>query len=319
MTCADWELWRALAAVADNPADARTAARALGFPAPDPAEHTEVFVLNCPPYAEIHLGAAGGIGGDGADRVAGFWRAIGLDPPAEPGHLSSLLVLYAHLGEAATSVRSAVAAEALGRARAVLLWEHLWSWAPNWLDAIIDLGTETLREWAALMRAALEREARSQPGADVLPAALREAPPPVEPGCDLDTLLDGLTSPLRAGFVLTRTSLARIAQQSGAGYRIGERRFALRAMLEQDREASLAGLGAEARRWSDRQARRLTLDASSAWWARRSAHTAAELTGVPPRAFGDVTPTRPPRRPPRSRMAPRHAGSAVDLRSSPSA
>jgi TorA maturation chaperone TorD len=281
VTSGNWELWRALAAVADNPADARTAARALGIPAPDPAEHTEVFVLNCPPYAEIHLGAEGGIGGDGADRVAGFWRAIGVDPPAEPGHLSSLLVLYAHLGEAATSVRSDVAAEALGRARAVLLWEHLWSWAPNWLDAITDLGTETLGGWAELARAALEREARSQPGAHLLPAALRDAPPPVELGCDLDALLDGLTSPLRSGFVLTPTGLARIAQQAGAGYRMGERRFALRAMLEQDRRAILAGLGAEARRWSARQARRRTLDAASTWWARRSAHTAASFAGVP--------------------------------------
>ena len=277
MTAGDSELWRALAAVADNPADAWTAASALGIEAPDIAEHTEVFVLNCPPYADIHLGAEGGIGGEGADRVAGFWRAIGLDPPAEPGHLSSLLALYAHLGEAAGSVRHAAAATALHRARSVLLWEHLWSWVPNWLDAVSDLGTETLGGWADLMRAALEREARSQPGGHLLPAALRDAPPPVEPGCHPEEPLDALIVPIRSGFVLTRTSLARIAQQAGAGYRMGERHFALRAMLEQDHRAVLAGLAAEASRWSARQARRPTLDAASAWWARRSAHTAARL------------------------------------------
>ncbi len=182
MTAGDSELWRALAAVADNPADAWTAASAW-LEAPDIAEHTEVFVLNCPPYADIHLGAEGGIGGEGADRVAGFWRAIGLHPPAEPGHLSSLLALYADLGEAAGSVRHAAAATALHRARSVLLWEHLWSWVPNWLDAVSDLGTETLGGWAELMRAAREREACSQPGGHLLPAALRDAPPPVEPGC----------------------------------------------------------------------------------------------------------------------------------------
>ncbi|HVA73827.1 MAG TPA: molecular chaperone TorD family protein [Acidimicrobiales bacterium] len=279
MTTGNWELWRALAAVADNPADARTAAGALGIPVPDPAEHTEVFVLNCPPYASIHLGAEGGIGGEGADRVAGFWRAIGLDPPAEPDHLSSLLALYAHLGEAGASVRHAVTAEALAHARAVLLWEHLWSWVPNWLDSVTDLGTETVGGWAELTCAALQREARSQPRGHLLPAALRDAPPAVEPGCHTEDLLDALISPLRSGFVLTRTSLARIAQQAGAGYRLGERRFALRAMLEQDRRAILTGLGTEAGRWSARQARRPTDDPATKWWARRSAHTAAILAG----------------------------------------
>jgi TorA maturation chaperone TorD len=279
VTTGDGELWRALAAVADNPADAQTAAGALGIRAPAPAEHTEVFVLNCPPYAEVHLGAEGGIGGEGADRVAGFWRALGLDPPSEPGHLSSLLALYGHLGEAAAGVGSAAAAEAVGRARAVLLWEHLWSWMPNWLDAVADLGTETLGAWAELTRAALEREARSQPGGHLLPAALRDAPTPVESGCHLQDLLDALVIPLRSGFVLTRTSLARIAHQAGAGYRMGERRFTLSALLEQDRQAILVGLGAEARRWSARQARRPTFDAASAWWASRSAHTAVTLAG----------------------------------------
>ena len=47
-----WELLRALGAVADDPADARHGrAAALGLAEPGAAEHTEVFVLNCPPYA----------------------------------------------------------------------------------------------------------------------------------------------------------------------------------------------------------------------------------------------------------------------------
>ncbi len=282
MTAADWELWRALAAVADNPADARTAAGALGIPAPDPAEHTDVFVLNCPPYASIHLGAEGGIGGEGTDRVAGFWRALGLDPPAEPDHLSALLALYAHLGEASSGVRRAATAEALGRARTVLWWEHVWSWVPNWLDAVTDLGagplnTGPLGAWAGLMRAALEREARSHPGRNVLPAALRDAPPLIKPGGEVEDLLDALISPVRCGFVLTRTSLARIAEEAGTGYRLGERRFALRAMLEQEGREILAVLGAEAARWSSRQARRSAGDAAGLWWARRSARSAGQL------------------------------------------
>ncbi len=145
----DRELWRALGAVADNPQDARAATEALGLPIPNPAEHTEVFVLNCPPYASTHLGPEGGIGGDAADRVAGFWRALGLDPPHEPDHLASLFALYGHLGEAAAQVRRPATAAALARTRAVLLWEHLWSWLPNYLDAVSDLATQTLGTWAA--------------------------------------------------------------------------------------------------------------------------------------------------------------------------
>ena len=70
--------------VADNPQDARAATQALGLPIPTPASYTDVFVLNCPPYASTYLGPEGGIGGDAADRVAGFWRAIAVSPPAEP-------------------------------------------------------------------------------------------------------------------------------------------------------------------------------------------------------------------------------------------
>ena len=78
MTRGRWELFRALGAVAGEVADAGTACAALGWTGPGNAEHTEVFVLNCPPYASVYLGAEGGLGGEGTDRVAGFWRALGL-------------------------------------------------------------------------------------------------------------------------------------------------------------------------------------------------------------------------------------------------
>ena len=62
-------------------------------------------MLNCPPYASVYLGPDGALGGEGADRAAGFWRASGLTPPAEPDHLTALLALYASLGEAAARRR----------------------------------------------------------------------------------------------------------------------------------------------------------------------------------------------------------------------
>ncbi len=172
-----WELFRALGAVAGDPADARTACAALGWAGPGNAEHTEVFVLNCPPYASVYLGAKGGLGGDAADRAAGFWRAIGLAPPAEPDHLAALFGLYASLGEAAGDTRTTTTADALARARHALFWEHLWPWLPGYLDAVTDLGAPGLAPWAHLARRALLAERGAHPGG-WLPLALREAPEP---------------------------------------------------------------------------------------------------------------------------------------------
>ena len=280
-----WELFRALGAVAGDPADARTACAALGWAGPDNAEHTEVFVLNCPPYAAVYLGAGGGLGGDAADRAAGFWRAIGLAPPAEPDHLAALFSLYASLGEAAGGARTAATADALTRARHALFWEHLWPWLPGYLDTVADLRAPGLAPWARLARRALLAERGAHPGG-WLPLALRAAPEPGPAPDNLDPLLDLLVTPVRSGFILTRRSLAAGAKVAGAGYRIGERRFTLRALLEQDPAGTVSWLAGEATRWSRRHAAppagqdvgRRRRDIVQSWWARRAGHTARILT-----------------------------------------
>ena len=275
-----WELLRALGAVAGDPADAGPACAALGWTGPDNAEHTELFVLNCPPYAAVYLGAAGGLGGEAADRAAGFWRAIGVAPPAEPDHLTALLSLYASLGEAAGGTRSAATADALTRARQALFWEHLWPWLPGYLAAVADLGTPALASWARLAGRVLAAERGTHPGG-WLPLALRAAPPgPAGPG-GLDDLLDVLTCPVRSGLILTRRGLAGGAAAAGAGYRVGERRFTLRALLGQAPAETLGWLAGEAARWSRRHAGqgdgRRGGDLVQAWWARRAGRTARIL------------------------------------------
>jgi len=272
MTEGRWELLRALGAVADNPADAASASEALALPRPDVAGHTEVFVLNCPPYASAYLGAEGGLGGEGTDRVAGFWRAIGLSPPTEPDHLAALLGLYATLGEAAQDSRRPATAAALTRARHVLLAEHLWPWLPGYLDAVAGLGIPALADWACLAGRALLAEYRPHRGGQ-LPLAQRAAPPPISVGRPLTDMLDALTAPVRCGFILTRRRLAAGARDMGAGYRIGERRFALHAMVEQAPAEALRWLAAEAARWSQRHTAWAPGDPVQQWWARRTAHT----------------------------------------------
>jgi hypothetical protein len=278
------ELFRALGAVAGDPADARTACAALGLPVPGHAEHTEVFVLNCPPYASVYLGAEGGLGGEAADRAAGFWRAIGIPPPAEPDHLTALLSLYARLGEAAGETTALPTAGALTRARHALFWEHLWSWLPGYLDAVGDLGTPALASWARLAGRALLAERGGHPGGR-LPLALRAAPVPAAEPAGMGDLLDLLTAPVCSGFVLTRRRLSAAADAAGAGHRIGERRFTLRALLEQAPAETLGWLAGEAARWSRRYAaaagrsggRPRGRDLSQAWWARRAGHSARIL------------------------------------------
>ena len=285
------ELLRALGAVAGDPADARTACAALGLPVPGQAEHTEVFVLNCPPYASVYLGAEGGLGGEAADRAAGFWRAIGITPPAEADHLTALLSLYARLGEAAGQTRVPATAGVLTRARHALFWEHLWPWLPGYLDAVDDLGTPALAPWARLARRALEADRGDHPGGR-LPLALRVAPAPAtEPG-GMSDLLDMLTAPIRGGFVLTRRRLSAAGAGAGAGHRIGERRFTVRALLEQDPAGTVSWLAGEAARWSERHAAEPAgqdgpqrgRDIVRAWWARRAGHTARILAAAADRA-----------------------------------
>jgi hypothetical protein len=281
-----WELLRALGAVAGDPADAVKVLSALDLPGCDDAAHTAVFVLNCPPYASVYLGAEGGLGGSAADRVAGFWRAIGLAPPAEPDHLTVLLSLYAQLGERweeADRASDSQATAALGHARQALFAEHLWTWLPGYLAAVADLGTPALSTWASVLGRALaaEHAGSSQAAAPpALPLALREAPAPVDAGCSLGELLDVLTAPVRSGMIVTRQALAVIAGRAGAGHRIGERRFALRAMLEQEPDGTRGWLAEEASRWAKRHRAAAPHDPVQQWWSTR-ARTTAEVLSAP--------------------------------------
>lgn len=224
------ELWRALAVLAERP-DARVA-DALGLPrAPSAEEHADVFLFQLYPYASVYAGAEGMLGGESRDRVAGFWRALGLVPPAEPDHLAALLGLYA-----------ALEPEEWRRA---LLWEHLLSWLPPWLAKLDELAGEPYRAWGRLLREALAEEARRLGGQELLPLHLREAPP-----LELGDLLDGLLAPVRSGLILVRDDLRRAAVELDLGLRVAERRYVLRALLSQDAPATLAWLAEEARRWS---------------------------------------------------------------------
>jgi len=280
------DLLRALGSVPlSPPPHCQPVLECLGLPATTGAEHTAVFVLNAQPHAAIYLGEEGKLGGEGLDRVAGYWRAIGLVPPPDADHLGVLLMLYAELADAETTARKEATRHRLRHVRETLLTEHVWSWAPGYLTLVSGLGVPALSDWARMTRSALHREARSL-SSPALALALRTAPEPVRLPTGRDQLLDALVSPARSGILLTSDDLHRAAAVTALGYRAGERRYSLAAMLDQDPPLTLGWLAGHAHRWAGLHASQPPVpgDDPRQWWARRAAGTAGTLQRLQVRA-----------------------------------
>jgi hypothetical protein len=261
------EVLRALAVLLEAPvAEHAAIAAALELPAPPAAdEHTDTLVFQAYPYASVYLGSEGMLGGEARDRIAGFWRALGGEPPGEPDHLSVLLAGLAALAGEPRPVRGA------------LFWEHIASWMPPYLAALGRIGAPFHAAWAALAGEVCRELAGELGPPPREPLALRAAPGlPREPR-DGDELLAALLAPVRTGAVVVRDDLARAAADLGLGLRAGERRFALRALLGQAPAAMLGWLAAEARRQAEAL---VDLPPVTAWWAARAraaAHWLDEL------------------------------------------
>ena len=189
------ELVRALATLVEPPsADRRAVEDAIGMPqSPSAEEHTDLFVLQLPPYASIYLGAEGMIGGEARDRVAGFWRALRLHPPAEPDHLAALLGLYATVSELAEVEAEPARRVLAGRAAAALFWEHLASWLPIYLRRAGELFDGPQRRWAALLGAVVAADAERWGPPSAIPLHLRDTSPLVEDDLARDRIVRALS------------------------------------------------------------------------------------------------------------------------------
>ena len=273
-------LLRALSRLAEPDPDPELC-ELLGLPPPPPADVcTQVFVLESHPFASVHLGPQGMLGGEASDRVAGFWRTLRLDPPPDADRLSRLLDLYAGLG--AEELQSAGhRRHAVGSARAALFWEHLASWVPSYLGCVTHIGGAFYRSWATLLVEALAGEACTVPQRAQLPSALSRAAPPCDAGTR-QALLDGLLAPVCSGMVVTRAELVQAGSELGLGVRLGERRYTLGALLDQDGPATLRWLASLATQW-ERRHQELHPDALAGvgeWWAGRARHTAGVLAAA---------------------------------------
>ena len=257
------ELLRALAALAEPPApeSARLAlALDLGEP-PTGAEYADVLVFQLYPYASVHVGPEGMLGGEARERVAGVWRALGHTPPPEPDHLAALLGLYASLAQRARDAGGAPAVLA-EESRTALLHEHVAPWAFSFLARCCELATGFYARWASLLAVVLEGEVRRSSGwrERDLPVHLRLAPALGDPReSDAKAFVPTLLAPVCSGVILTRADLARIAAANDLGLRAGERRYALEHLLGQAPSVVLSALADEARR-------QCTLHAERADW-----------------------------------------------------
>jgi hypothetical protein len=252
------EVLRALAVVAEGGEGLERVAAALDLGRPiDMAAHVELFDFQLYPYASVYLGAQGMLGGEARDRVAGFWRALRLDPPTEPDHLASLLGLLVTLEEQAATEPEPARHALLEQAGRALLWEHLLSWLPLWIERAIERTDGPLRRWAELLFQTMTALASALGPPSTLPAALACAPTGLSAEeVRGEGLAAALLAPVRTGVIVLREDLRHLAGDLDLGLRAGERRFAMQSLLEQDRAGTLtwmaqfiAGQASRTDRW----------------------------------------------------------------------
>ncbi|MDT5122427.1 MAG: hypothetical protein QOC96_1909 [Acidobacteriota bacterium] len=277
------ELFRALAVLAEPPTvKAARVAETLGLGLlPTAEEYTELFIFQLCPYASVYLGAEGMIGGEARDRVAGFWRALGQMPPAEPDHLSVMLALYARLVELENEESDARRREMWHTARKACLWEHLLSWLFVYMNKFSGTATGFYTQWCLLLLRTLMGEAATLHDQERLPLHLREAPGMIDPREQtLDEFLQSLLTPVRSGMILTRADLTRAARQLGLSLRMGERKFILKALFAQDAGGMFDWLIGETEVWMrhHRSTKGGMLGEIARWWEHRTEATRALLT-----------------------------------------
>ena len=248
------ELFRALALFAEPPREeSGRVAEALSLGAlPSESEYTQTFLFQLYPFASVYLGAEGMMGGEARDRVAGFWRALNLVPPSEPDHLSVMLALYAQLSEHEAKAVEAVHGERWRSARKAFLWEHLLSWLPVYLHKLEEIATPFYRKWGDTLKEALVEEIEEVGYPLQLPLHLRESTGLVDPReHGTEEFLQSLLASARSGMIITRFDLIRAGRKLGLGLRLGERKFILQSLFNQNPLAVLDWLRAETAAWKD--------------------------------------------------------------------
>ncbi len=216
-------------------------------------EHQRLFGFNLPPYESLYLDPSGLLGAPASARVADRLRRAGWVAPSDwrvaaPDHLGLLLRALGDLQ----------AAGDLANARE-LLSGHLALWAPLCIAALRRLAPHPFYQALGALTLGTLLNALPEEGipkADLpdLPPAPRyrgsDQPDPPDPAAslpdwavplplslaeagprDLDSLVEDLLLPRRAGIYLTRRDIAGIAHGQGLTAPPGERRRMLGSLL----------------------------------------------------------------------------------------
>jgi TorA maturation chaperone TorD len=278
------ELFRALAVLCEPPTvETARLAQVLELGAPPSADdYTELFLFQLYPYASVYLGNEGMMGGLARSLIAGFWRALNEAPPAEADHLAVMLALYARLAEMEEEGRDQTGRANARAARKAFLWEHLLSWLPCYLSKLSDIAPPVYKAWGEILMKALLEEAERLGQQEQLPLHLRESLGLIDPReQSFEEFLQTVLTPVRGGMILTRADFVRVARKMGWGVRMGERKFILKTLFEQDAGAVFAWLEEEADVWKRRhhQHRKRLGEVSRAWEEKTKASAAlfAEL------------------------------------------
>ena len=295
------ELFRALGSLIEVPApEHRRIAEPLGLPAvPGPAVYSAVVAFQRYPYASVYLGPEGMMGGAARDRIAGYYRALGVGEGAgggaaesrsdtdrglpwsgatEADHLTSLLTLLAGVERWRLDEPDEARAALLEEARVTLVWEHIAPWSGPYLVSFGGCGSPFYEAWASLLGEALARLEAGMAFPGYLPAALRDAPALADPRTEGgQAFIASLLAPVRSGVILLRDDLVRLGEEAGLACRAGERRYVLGSFLAQDAGATLGWLAGHARDWGGRVARRGP-EPIARWWSERAAKSAALLS-----------------------------------------
>lgn len=272
------EVLRALAALCEPPGGGSARlARLLDLGVvPPQSEWSDLFLFQLHPYASVYLGEDGGIGGEARDRVAGFWRALELEPPAECDHLATMLAFQAELADRRRGAADDAAGERWRHVGRAFLAEHLLSWLPPYLTKLEQVAPEFYRRWGRLLGATLGAEARRLEPAAAPSMHWRAAPPLADPRrLGGRAFLGSLLAPVRSGLILTRADLERATRDLGLALRLGERRFLLETLLGQAPAPVLAWLADHCAGWRERLAapRADGLAAGRHWLERAAATT----------------------------------------------
>jgi TorA maturation chaperone TorD len=276
------ELFRALAVLAEPPeGETATVAASLGIGGEiEAAAYTELFVRSLYPYASVYLGAEGMLGGEARDRIAGFWRALGAQPPEEPDYLATLLGAYASLLEAEGAAEES-SRDGWRHARRAFLFEHLASWLPPYLCKLGEIAPAPYAHWGRLLLAAVEESLADLGAPETAPSHFREPGNLADPRVDgMTEFLASLLAPARSGVIVTANDLARAARELKLGLRYGERRYVLEALFAQDPYRVLDWLVAEAERWAKLHRSSSLPSGAREHWIERAQRSAALLRSL---------------------------------------